>query len=66
MIIDQYIKCSKTTAEEDSKSSIAKCSFCHKTTAEVKVLISGPSGVYICNECIDICNDIIKEDNHRR
>ncbi|MDG2060402.1 MAG: ATP-dependent Clp protease ATP-binding subunit ClpX [SAR86 cluster bacterium] len=37
------------------------CSFCGKNQNEVKKLIAGPS-VYICNECIDLCNDIIKEE----
>ena len=37
------------------------CSFCGKNQNEVRKLIAGPS-VYICNECIDLCNDIIKEE----
>jgi ATP-dependent Clp protease ATP-binding subunit ClpX len=37
------------------------CSFCGKSQREVKKLIAGPS-VYICDECIDLCNDIIHED----
>ncbi|GIU82646.1 MAG: ATP-dependent Clp protease ATP-binding subunit ClpX [Pyrinomonadaceae bacterium] len=39
-----------------------RCSFCGKTQNEVRKLIAGPS-VYICNECIDICNEIINEDD---
>ncbi|MCS6884051.1 MAG: ATP-dependent Clp protease ATP-binding subunit ClpX [Acidobacteriota bacterium] len=38
-----------------------RCSFCHKTNREVKKLIAGPS-VYICNECVSICNEIIVDD----
>ena len=38
-----------------------RCSFCGKSQNEVKKLIAGPS-VYICNECIDICNEIINDD----
>ena len=38
-----------------------RCSFCGRTQAEVKRLIAGP-GVYICNECIEICADLIGED----
>ncbi|HUD76686.1 MAG TPA: ATP-dependent Clp protease ATP-binding subunit ClpX, partial [Streptosporangiaceae bacterium] len=38
-----------------------KCSFCGKTQKQVKKLIAGP-GVYICDECIDLCNDIIAEE----
>lgn len=37
------------------------CSFCGKAQAQVKKLIAGPH-VYICNECIDICNQIIADD----
>jgi ATP-dependent Clp protease ATP-binding subunit ClpX len=37
------------------------CSFCGKSQEEVKKLIAGPN-VYICDECIDLCNDIVKED----
>ncbi|MEK6815833.1 MAG: ATP-dependent Clp protease ATP-binding subunit ClpX [Nitrospirota bacterium] len=39
-----------------------RCSFCGKSQDEVKKLIAGPT-VYICNECIDLCNDILSEDN---
>lgn len=38
---------------------LLRCSFCGKTQKEVKNLIAGP-GVYICDECIDLCNDIIE------
>ena len=38
-----------------------RCSFCGKSQDEVKKLIAGPS-VHICNECIDICNEIIADD----
>lgn len=41
-----------------------KCSFCGKGQKEVKKLIAGP-GVYICDECIDLCNDIIDEEKER-
>ena len=37
------------------------CSFCGKSQRQVKKLIAGP-GVYICDECIDLCNDIIREE----
>ncbi len=40
------------------------CNFCGKSQKEVKKLIAGP-GVYICDECIDLCNDIIDEDNQK-
>ena len=40
---------------------LLKCSFCGKTQKQVKKLIAGP-GVYICDECIDLCNEIIDEE----
>ena len=39
-----------------------RCSFCNKTQNQVRKLIAGPSGVYICDECIDICSDILDEE----
>ncbi len=42
-------------------SDLLKCSFCGKTQKQVKKLIAGP-GVYICDECIDLCNEIIVEE----
>jgi ATP-dependent protease Clp ATPase subunit len=43
---------------------VLKCSFCGKSQKEVKKLIAGP-GVYICDECIDLCNDIIVEEKQK-
>ena len=40
---------------------LLKCSFCGKTQKQVKKLIAGP-GVYICDECIELCNEIIIEE----
>ena len=39
-----------------------RCSFCNKTEDQVRKLIAGPGGVYICDECIDICSEIIEEE----
>ena len=44
---------------------LLKCSFCGKSQKQVKKLIAGP-GVYICDECIDLCNEIIEEELTRR
>ncbi|MGM0419684.1 MAG: ATP-dependent Clp protease ATP-binding subunit ClpX [Bacillota bacterium] len=44
----------------DEKGQL-KCSFCGKSQEQVKKLVAGP-GVYICDECIDLCNDIIEEE----
>ena len=45
-------------------SGLLRCSFCGKSQNEVKKLIAGP-GVYICDECIELCNDIIAEERDR-
>ena len=42
-------------------ADLLKCSFCGKSQKQVKKLIAGP-GVYICDECIDLCNEIIEEE----
>ena len=41
------------------------CSFCGKSQHEVVKLIAGPA-VFICNECVDLCIDIIREENKER
>jgi len=43
------------------KEALLRCSFCGKTQEEVKKIIAGPT-VYICDECIDLCNDIMEEE----
>ena len=44
-----------------NKESGLHCNFCSKSQKEVKKLIAGPN-VYICDECIQLCNDIIAEE----
>ena len=39
-----------------------RCSFCNKTQSQVRKLIAGPGGVYICDECIDVCAEIMEEE----
>ncbi len=45
-----------------SSDEKVRCSFCNKMQDQVKKMIAGPSGVYICDECVDICADIIEEE----
>lgn len=45
-----------------TKNSDIRCSFCNKTQDQVRKLIAGPAGVYICDECVEICADIIEEE----
>src|SRR5277367_2945482 len=47
---------------DKDKTSFLRCSFCGKTQDEVKKLVAGPT-VYICNECVALCNDILKEED---
>ena len=46
---------------KDSHGDALRCSFCGKSQDEVKKLIAGPT-VYICDECIELCNDIMLEE----
>ena len=48
-------------AGKNSGSDI-RCSFCNKSQDQVKKMIAGPAGVYICDECIEICSDILEEE----
>ncbi len=48
-------------AGDREKTSFLRCSFCGKNQDEVKKLVAGPT-VYICNECVALCNDILKDD----
>lgn len=52
------------TKEKGSYNSSLNCNFCGKSQKEVKKLIAGP-GCYICDECIELCNDIIFEDTQK-
>lgn len=50
-----------TTKSGDDGGKLLYCSFCGKSQHEVRKLIAGPS-VFICDECVDLCNDIIREE----
>ncbi len=49
-------------AKKNNDSEILRCSFCNKDQNDVRKLIAGPT-VFICDECVDVCNDIIADDN---
>lgn len=53
----------KAMYESTGAGDTVRCSFCGKTQEEVKKIVAGP-GVYICNECIDLCKEIIDEEFH--
>ncbi|NUF28105.1 MULTISPECIES: ATP-dependent protease ATP-binding subunit ClpX [Gilliamella] len=46
----------------ENSEKLLYCTFCGKSEHEVRKLIAGPSSIYICNECIGLCNDILKEE----
>src|SRR3989442_14396583 len=48
--------------EKTGGEKLLYCSFCGKSQHEVRKLIAGPSG-FICDECIELCNDIIREES---
>jgi ATP-dependent Clp protease ATP-binding subunit ClpX len=52
---------SEHRSDGDKSSKLLYCSFCGKSQHEVRKLIAGPQ-VYICDECVDLCNDIIREE----
>jgi len=49
------------TRNGEDSGKLLYCSFCGKSQHEVRKLIAGPS-VFICDECVDLCNDIIREE----
>ena len=49
-------------AKKNTDNEILRCSFCNKDQNDVRKLIAGPT-VFICDECVDVCNDIIADDN---
>ncbi len=51
----------ESTTSGDDSGKLLYCSFCGKSQHEVRKLIAGPS-VFICDECVDLCNDIIREE----
>jgi ATP-dependent Clp protease ATP-binding subunit ClpX len=53
----------RTDAASAANATLPKktvyCSFCSKSQHEVKKLISGPAGIFICDECVELCNEVI-------
>jgi ATP-dependent Clp protease ATP-binding subunit ClpX len=53
------------TSSSNRGRHVERCTFCEKRRHHVASLIAGPPGVYICNECIEICNSILQEEQRR-
>ena len=47
---------------EKIREGKVRCSFCQKTEDQVRKLIAGPDGAYICDECVGICSEIMEEE----
>ena len=47
---------------QEKQDDIVRCSFCNKPQSQVRKLIAGPNGAYICDECIEVCSEIIEEE----
>jgi ATP-dependent Clp protease ATP-binding subunit ClpX len=50
---------------ETSSTETQRCSFCSRAEPEIQRLIAGPEGVFICNECVDLCRDILEGESPR-
>jgi ATP-dependent Clp protease ATP-binding subunit ClpX len=48
--------------KKTGENEVLRCSFCNKDQNDVRKLIAGPT-VFICDECVEVCNDIIADDN---
>lgn len=48
----------------NDNTPVLRCSFCGKTDKQVHKLIAGPNGVYICDECVDLCDEILAEEDY--
>ena len=49
----------ETAPTQEPEASTLYCSFCFKSQHDVKMLIAGPANIFICDACVDVCNDVI-------
>src|SRR5260221_7211809 len=54
----------RSSRDSDSKNDI--CSFCTRNSTQVERLIAGPPGIFICNECVDVCSTLLRDHHKRR
>jgi predicted SprT family Zn-dependent metalloprotease len=63
--VDEWCRCAGKEESVEADMSHYRCSFCGKERAEVRRMIAGPNQVYICSECVALCNEIIdREETH--
>ena len=51
---------------EKMRDGKVRCSFCHKSEDQVRKLIAGPAGSYICDECVEVCTEILEEELRKK
>src|SRR5512134_3304070 len=56
----------RSTTGASARNRNAYCSFCRKSYRDVGPLVEGPGDVYICGECVELCQSIIDQDKRRR
>jgi Holliday junction resolvase len=56
---------SRPNIDRETGLEFLRCSFCGKTQKEVNRLIAGPGGVYICNECVEVCAEVIAAEREQ-
>lgn len=61
----EQARASSTLGNSESASRENQCSFCGRRADQVQYLYEGPKGVRICSECIDLCHEIIDEEQRR-
>lgn len=62
IIILLLISCNSEVRKSAGES---KCSFCGRKKSEVKVLIAGPESIFICDQCVELCSEIVAENKAR-
>ena len=59
LLLNHYVKVDMAGKKTED---IVRCSFCNKTQSQVRKMIAGPNGTYICDDCVAICTEIIEEE----
>jgi hypothetical protein len=60
-LLSIYGRFKRVQSADQEERGVGYCSFCGRSNAQVRVLIAGPGGVFICNDCVKLCQSIIDE-----
>ncbi len=63
---DEAVKGAEPMWHRKATSSSFRCSFCHKSKDQVEHLLAGPQGVYICNTCVDCCQQVMQKEREKQ